>query len=110
MANTFKRKISVGVGITPVTVYTVPANTTAVVIGMTMSNTLPNSIKIDVDVAGTVLVKEAAIPVGTALSLLDGKIVLETGDVVTVTTDDDGIGSPPTGGAGDFLLSIMEIT
>ena len=39
MANTFKLKTKANVGVTTVGIYTAPASTTTVVIGITMANT-----------------------------------------------------------------------
>jgi hypothetical protein len=47
-------------------------------------------------------VKAAPIPAGSALSVLDGKIVLEAGDVVEVTSD--------TASSADVILSVLEQT
>lgn len=101
MANTFKRYTSNNFGTTVATVYTVPAATTSVTIGMVASNKTAAEITVSVTVAGSQLVKDIAIPAGSSLSLLDGKIVLEATDTVTVISN--------TATAGDFILSVMEI-
>lgn len=86
MANTFKNYTSASVGTTPTTAYTVPASTTSVVIGCNLSNTTASQILVDVQVAGVYLVKNAPIPAGAGLSVLDGKIILEAADTVVVTS------------------------
>jgi len=48
------------------------------------------------------LVKGAPIPANSALSLLDGKIILEAGDTVVVTSD--------TAASADVILSVLEQT
>lgn len=108
MANTFKRKTSNGIGTTLTTVYTVPADTTAVIIGGIVSNTdtsttLSTTISIndgtnDLNMTGT----DTPVPSGTALSFIDGKVVMQTGDILKAK------GS--VAGKLDVVLSVMEIT
>jgi len=107
MANTFKRKTGNSVGTTLTTIYTVPASTTTVMIGGVISNVtgtdadavvLTSDGTNDISLIGA----DTPIPANTALSFIDGKIVLETGDTVKVQ-----------GSAANQLdvhLSIMEIT
>jgi len=107
MANTFKRKTGNSVGTTLTTIYTVPASTTTVMIGGVISNVtgtdadavvLTSDGTNDINLIG----EDTPIPANTALSFIDGKIVLETGDTVKVQ-----------GSAANQLdvhLSIMEIT
>ena len=102
MANTFKNYTSASVGTSPVTTYTVAGSTTSVTIGLTISNTTTSQIKIDVQAAGVYLIKDAPIPSGSALSVLDGKVILETTDTVVVTSD--------TATSADVILSVLEQT
>ena len=102
MANTFKNYTSASVGTSPVTTYTVAGGTTSVTIGLTISNTTTSQIKIDVQAAGVYVVKDAPIPSGSALSVLDGKIILEAADTVVVTSD--------TATSADVILSVLEQT
>jgi biopolymer transport protein ExbD len=102
MANTFKNYTSASVGTSAVTTYTVPASTTSVTIGLTVANTTASQIKIDVQAAGVYVIKDAPIPAGSALSVLDGKIILETTDTVVVTSD--------TATSADVILSVLEQT
>ena len=102
MANTFLNYTSASVGVTPVTTYTVGASTTAVVIGCNISNVTASQIIVDVQVAGVYLIKSAAIPAGASLSVLDGKIILETTNTVVVTSD--------TATSADVILSVLEQT
>ncbi len=101
MPNTFKRFVDT-ISNTENTLYTVQTGRTAVVIGAIMSNTTSTNIKLTVKFANYYLVKNVMIPVESSLSILDGKVVLSAGDTVKVITD--------TVGAGDFILSIMEIS
>ena len=100
MANVFKNYTSASVGTSPVTVYTVPASTTAVTIGLNVANVSANQITIDVQCAGAYVIKGAPIPAGAALSVLDGKIILEAADTLVVTS------SAAT--SADVLLSVLE--
>lgn len=100
MANTFKNYTSASVGTTPVTTYTVPALTTAVVIGCNVANVTASQITFSVQVAGVYLVKDVPLPAGSAISVLDGKIILESADTVVVTTD--------TATSADVILSVLE--
>lgn len=98
--NIFKNYTSASVGTSPVTTYTVPASTTAVTIGLTIANTTGSQIVVDVQCAGVYVIKDAPIPAGSALSVLDGKIILETTDTVVVTSD--------TASSADVILSVLE--
>ena len=100
MANVFKNYTSSSVGTTPVTTYTVPSATTAVTIGMNLSNVTASQITVDVQVGGVYLVKGAPIPAGSGLSVLDGKIILEAADTVVVTAS--------AASAADVILSVLE--
>ena len=102
MANTFKNYTSTNVGTSAATVYTVPALTTSVMIGCNISNTTSAQITVDVQAAGAYIVKGAPIPSGSALSVLDGKIILETTDTVVVTSD--------TATSADVIVSALEQT
>lgn len=110
MANTFKRKLAGNIGNTANQLgsYTVAANTTAVVIGLTVVNTTGSAIAANVfinNVSGnTNLVVSAPISSGSSLVLIGGdqKLVLETGDSIYVQ------GSVAS--SCDAVMSIMEIT
>lgn len=102
MANVFKNSTDTAVGTSPSTSYTVPAATTAVMIGMTVANIHSQQVIISVQVAGVYLVKEAPVPVGSSLSVLDGKIILEASDTVVVTSSEAA--------SIDVIISILEQT
>ena len=102
MANTFKNYTSAGVGTSATTVYTVAASTTSVMIGCNIANVTSSQIKVDVQAAGVYIVKDTPIPAGAALSVLDGKIILETTDTVVVTSD--------TASSADVIVSVLEQT
>ena len=100
MPNTFKNYASASVGTTPVTVYTVAGGTTAVTIGLNIANVSANQITVDVQIAGAYVIKGAPIPAGSALSVLDGKIILEAADTLVVTSS--------AASSADVLLSVLE--
>ena len=110
MANTFKLKTKANVGVTTVGIYTAPAATTTVVIGITLSNTSGSGVNVGVAVSRTSdtkedvhLLKNAPIPQGSSLEFMGGnKVVLEETDTVTIDSD--------TNNSIDAALTIMEIT
>lgn len=102
MANTFKNYTSASVGTGATTVYTVGSSTTSVMIGCNLANRTASQIAVDVLVAGVYLVKGAPIPANSALSVLDGKIIVETTDTVVVTSD--------TASSCDVIVSVLEQT
>ena len=102
MANTFKNYTSASVGTGATTTYTVPSSTTSVMIGCNLANRTTSQIKVDVQAAGAYVIKGAPIPSGAALSVLDGKIILETTDTVVVTSD--------TASSCDVIVSVLEQT
>ena len=110
MANTFKLKTKANVGVTTVGIYTAPAATTTVVIGITLSNTSGSGVNVGVAVSRTSdtkddvsVLKNAPIPQGSSLEFMGGnKVVLEETDTVTVDSD--------TNNSIDAALTIMEIT
>jgi putative AlgH/UPF0301 family transcriptional regulator len=108
MANTFKNAVSSAIGTSQTSVYTVPASTTTTVIGLTVSNITSSAITVDVvltDTSATTdvyLVKGATVPVGGALVPVGGdqKVVLETTDIIKVTSD--------TASSADVIVSVLE--
>ena len=100
MANTFLNYTSASVGTSPVTTYTVGGSTTAVVIGLNISNVTASQIAVDVQVAGVYLVKGVPIPANSAVSVLDGKIILKTTNTVVITSD--------AATSADVIVSVLE--
>jgi hypothetical protein len=100
MANTFKNYVASSVGTSSTTVYTVPSSTTSVVIGLNLANRTTNQISVDVQLGSTYIVKGVPIPAGSALSVLDGKIIGEAADTISVTSD--------TASSLDVILSTLE--
>ena len=121
MANTFKvvtfaaEPASAG---TPYVMYTVASSTTAVVLGLVLSNINTTAVTAEVELVSTTssrggandvsngtsfLAKDVSIPAGTSLELLSGgKVVLEATDEIKI---DCSVADKLSG-----TLSIMEIT
>jgi len=102
MANTFKNYTSASIGTSATTVYTVPSATTAVVIGLNVANRTAGTVYVDAQLGSTYIVKAAPIPTGSALSVLDGKIIAEATDTIVVTSD--------TASSIDAIVSVLEQT
>ncbi len=110
MANTFTRKLSQNIGTTATAVggYTVAANTTVVVVGLTVTNTTGSSISANVFVgdgaANTYVTANAPISSGASLVAVGGdqKLVLVSGDKIYVQSS--------AASSVDAVLSILEIT
>jgi hypothetical protein len=121
MANTFKQinfaaePNSAG---TPYVMYTVASSTTAVIIGLLLTNIHTTSVTTEVELVSrtanrggannvangtSFLVKDVSIPNGSTLELLTGgKVVLEAGDVLRI---DCSVADKLSGS-----LSVLEIT
>lgn len=110
MANTFTRKLSqnIGTSATSVGAYTVAANTTAVVVGLTVTNKTGSSITANVFIndgaANTYVTANAPISSGSSLVAIGGdqKVVLLTGDSIYVESS--------AASSVDAVLSILEIS
>ena len=110
MANTFTRKLSRGIGTsaTQIGSYTVAANTTVVVVGLTVTNKTGSSVTANVFIndgtANTYVTANAPISAGSSLVAVGGdqKVVLLTGDKIYVESS--------AASSLDAVLSILEIT
>jgi hypothetical protein len=111
MANTFKLKTLDGSAIaanTASTVYTSPAATTAIVLGLTLANITAATIYVTVlidnaDGDNVNFLKGVPIPTGSSIEVMAGnKVNLETGDIIKVKSD--------VANSLDTCLSIMEQT
>ena len=96
----FNNYTSSAVGTSPVTIHTVATGQEVIVVGLNLANTTASQISVDVQIAGVYLIKGAAIPAGSALSALDGKIVMEVEDTCVVTSN--------TAASCDVILSVLE--
>lgn len=103
--NTFK-SLAANVSTTPSTVYTCPADTTAIVLLAQASNidssNLGNITFYTSLNGNTELVKDFTIPVGDSAALLSGKLVVESGESIGVYADADNVLK--------LTLSILEST
>ena len=112
MANTFKVVTKAGVTSEDV-IYTAGSGITTIVLGLVLGNTtnaqITGTVTLNSDTGNrsganneanqaVELITNAAIPAGSTLSVVDGKVILEETDEIKVT------GS----GATDVILSIME--
>ena len=111
MANTFKLKTKENVAVdsgTHDSVYTVPAATTAVVLGLILSNQTALARTATVTITRAVgddpiILNAVAIPANSALEVLSGqKLVLETTDILKIGCS--------VASSLDIALSVMEIT
>jgi len=114
MANAFLSETQTGVGTSPVTILTCGASTETTIIGLSVANIVTSQITVDVilNASGRTsgaedsvyLVKAAPVPVGGTLVVVGGdqKVVMEPGDVITVTSD--------TATSADVVLSHLDIT
>ena len=99
MANTFKtitRDVAPASSGTPETLYTVQGSTRIIILGLTLSNVHTSQVTASVTLVSTTtqtsqtqnttahLIKDAAIPVGSTLAVLDGKVVANAGDIIKV--------------------------
>jgi len=91
MAQNFRRYTSNAVGTSASTLFT--ANSYDTVVGISVSNITSSTINVDVyinDGANDIyMVKDAPVPPGSALQVLDGgaKVVVESGDALKVVSD-----------------------
>jgi len=110
MANNFRLKTDSAIGTTLTTVYTVPPVTTTVMIGAVLANVTSGQIKVSVQIVtastqgenadDVYLIKDLPIPTGSSFELIEGKVVLEEGDMVKVESD--------TASSCDAALSVLE--
>jgi hypothetical protein len=76
------------------------ATSTDVIIGLNVANTSASATAtVAVKMTGTKLLDNAQIPVGGAIEVIQGKIVLESGDDIDVI---------PTGAGVDVVMSVLE--
>ena len=110
MANAFKRESeTAGTSATQMLSYTanaVPASTEVVVIGLLASNKTTSTKTITVEIVDststTTWIKDAPIPSGSSLSMMENKLVLVVGDKLQVTAS--------AASSIDVTLSYLEIT
>jgi len=99
MANTFKtitRDVAPASAGTPETLYTVQSGSTVIILGLFLANVHTSQVTASVTLVSTTtqtsqtqnttayLVKDVAIPSVSSLSVLDGKIVANVGDIIKI--------------------------
>lgn len=108
MANTFKSNVAANIVTTGNTVYTCPAATQSVVIGLSVANKSASTVTANVyltrSATNYVLVAGTPITPGSALVVVgsDQKVVLQAADAITVYSS--------TNAALDCIVSILEIS
>ena len=104
MAQDFERNIARNVGTSPVTLRT--ANSDDALIGINIANVTTSQILMDVYINDGsndyYIIKDAPIPVGSALQVLDGgaKVVMQSADVLNVVCD--------TASGADVWVSVVD--
>ena len=104
MAQDFERNIARNVGTSAVTMRT--ANSDAALIGINIANVTTSQINMDVFINDGsndyYIVKDAPIPAGSALQVLDGgaKVVMQASDVLKVQSD--------TASSADVWVSVVD--
>jgi hypothetical protein len=71
-----------------------------VVIGLNVANRSASQITADVQLGSTYIIKAVPIPVASSLSVLDGKIIMETTETLRVTSS--------ASSSADVILSVLE--
>jgi hypothetical protein len=108
MAETFKNA-KAKIQATNTTVYTVPSATTAIVLQAQVANVSATSEEVTVfwedtsdSSAVTRFVKDLVVPAGVAVGVLDGKLVLEAGDIIKAIGEDND--------DAEITVSVLEIS
>ena len=109
MANTLKNELAQNIGTSATTLYTCPAATKTIIIGMTCSNVHTNT-QINTDIFLTSgsndyhIIKNGTIAVGGTLVPIGGeqKVILEPGDIIKAKST--------TASSMDVIMSIVEQT
>ena len=99
MPNTFKvvtRDVAPASAGTPETIYTVQTGSTVVILGISLCNVHTSQVTASVTLESTTtqtsqtqnttahIIKDVAIPAGSTLAVLDGKIIMNVGDILKV--------------------------
>ena len=101
MAQDFERNIARNVGTSEVVLRT--ANSDDAIVGINIANVTTTQILMDVYITDDYyIIKDAPIPVGSALQVLDGgaKIVMQSGDILNVQSD--------TASSADVWVSVVD--
>jgi hypothetical protein len=82
------------------TLYTVPSSTTGIIIGLMLANKTNTAVTASVKLGTWFLLSNVTIPAYTSLSVLDGKIVANASEVVSVVTSANS--------SVDAVISVLE--
>lgn len=91
MAQNFRRYINRNIGASAVTVFTADSYDT--IVGVNISNTTGSAVNASVYITNSTLdyylIKNAPIPAGSALQVIDGgaKIIVQSGDALKIISD-----------------------
>ena len=101
MANNFVGSETTGIT-TETVIYTGPAATQVTVIGLSIASTSGNATLASVKKNTAYVVKDAPVPVGSALVAIgaDQKLVVQAGDTISVIADN----------TVDVIISVLEIS
>jgi hypothetical protein len=108
MANTFKSYPTANISTSGNTVYTVPAATQSVGVGLVISNKITSPIAANVTITRSsntyYIIANATVPVGGSLVVagVDQKMVMQANDIVTITSSANN--------ASDVWFSVLEIS
>ena len=109
MANTLKNELAQNVGTSAVTLYTCPANTKTIIIGMTAANVLSNAnVNLDIILTSSSndyhIIKNGTIAPGGTLIPMGGeqKVILEPGYIIKAKST--------AATSVDVIMSIVEQT
>ncbi len=105
MAQDFKRYQDSATGTTPVVIHTADSNDTVISIRLAnihASAAIVVAVYVTISAVNYYIIKNAPIPYGSSLELIDGgsKIVLQTGDALTVVSD--------TASSLDSIVSVVD--
>jgi hypothetical protein len=108
MANSFKSYPASNITTSGNTIYTVPAATQSVGVGLVISNKVNSPVAANVAITRSsntfYVIANATIPVGGSLVVagVDQKMVMQANDIVTITSSANG--------ASDVWFSVLEIS
>lgn len=91
MAQNFRRYINRNIGTSATTIFTADSYDT--IVGVNISNTTGSAVNASVYITNTALdyylIKNAPIPAGSALQVIDGgaKIIVQSGDALKIVSD-----------------------
>jgi hypothetical protein len=104
MTITYKSTATLAVGVGPTPVYTGPAATQAIVLGMEVCNLLTDPVTVTIRAATAAIAFNMPIPPGTTLVAIgkDERVVIEATETITVACN--------VAAAVDVLVSTLEIS